>query len=232
MTSFNPSDLPPPLTTLSAQLSSPQLKTRVLAMLELQKASMPAEDALPLLQIALKDQAEQVRGMAAFALGIKPVPDSLTLLVQTLESDPDYNVRAMAAGALGYLGDRQALSALSHVFLEDPNWLVQFSAAVALGNLQDPQAIDILLTALDSDRALVQEAAIMALGEIGSVDQVEQVLRFVPSPDWMIRKRVAEALGNMPTEQSQSALKYLSQDDNPQVAAAAKLAGEQLAKLL
>ncbi|MGD1940947.1 MAG: HEAT repeat domain-containing protein [Leptolyngbyaceae cyanobacterium] len=232
MTSFNPNDLPPPLTDLSDQLSSPHLKTRVLAMLELQKASMPAEDALPLLQIALQDQAEQVRGMAAFALGIKPVPDSLALLVQTLESDPDYNVRAMAAGALGYLGDRQALTALSHVFLEDTNWLVQFSAAVALGNLQDPQAIDILLTALDSDRALVQEAAIMALGEIGSVAQVEQVLRFVPSKDWMIRKRVAEALGNMPTAQSQSALKYLSQDDNPQVAAAAKLAGEQLAKLL
>ena len=65
-----------------------------------------------------------------------------------------------------------------------------------------------------------------------SVAQVEPVWRFVPSPDWMIRKRVAEALDNMPTAQSQSALKYLSQDDNPQVAAAAKLAREQLAKLL
>jgi HEAT repeat protein len=162
--------------------------------------------------------------MAAFALGIKPGPDSLALLVQTLTTDPDYNVRAMAAGALGYLGDRQALPALSHAFFEESNWLVKFSAVVALGDLQDPQAMGVLLTALESDQSLVQEAAIMAIGAMGAVEQVERLLRFVGSEDWMIRKRVAEALGNLPSPQSQSALRYLSQDTNPQVAAAAALA--------
>ena len=216
---------------LYTQLKSHDLKTRVLAMLELQKASMPAEVAYPLLQIALRDKSEQVRGMAAFSLGIKPVGDSLSLLIHVLESDPDYNVRAMAAGALGYLGDRQALEALSHTVFEDTNWLVQFSAAVALGNLKDSQAVGVLLEALKSEQSLLQEAAIMAIGEIGAVEQIEQVLQFVSSEDWMIRKRVAEALGNLPSSQSQSALRYLSQDDNSHVSDAAALALTQLSEL-
>lgn len=224
MTSFNPNDLPPATVELSVQLRSSNLKTRILAMLELQKEAVPASAAYPLLQQALHDEAEQVRGMAAFALGIKPVPQSLPQLVHTLASDPDYNVRAMAAGALGYLGDRQALASLSRAFWEDTHWLVQFSAAVALGNLKDPQAIALLLQALDSEQTLLQEAAIMALGEIGAAEHVEPLLSFVAAEDWMIRKRVAEALGNMPGSQSRSALQYLSQDPNIQVAEAAKLA--------
>ncbi|MEM6837709.1 MAG: HEAT repeat domain-containing protein [Cyanobacteria bacterium P01_C01_bin.120] len=231
MTPFKPSDQSPLLETLSAQVTSPELKTRILAMLELQKASTPADVAYPLLQIALQDSAEQVRGMAAFALGVKPGAASLPLLLQAMSSDPDYNVRAMAAGALGYLGDRQALAALSHAFFEDTNWLVQFSAAVALGNLKDPKAIAVLLEALNSDQSLLQEAAIMAIGEIGAVDQVEQVLRFVAAEDWIMRKHVADALGNLPSPQSQSALNYLSQDANSQVADAATLALERLAEL-
>ena len=147
MTSFNPNASPPPLEDLSQRLRSPNLKTRVIAMLEWQKESMPAEAAYPLLEAALHVQAEQVRGMATFALGIKLVLDSLTTLSRVLEADSDDNVRAMAAGALGYLGDRQALDALSDTFFEDTNWLVQFSAAVALGNLKDAQAIGVLLAA-------------------------------------------------------------------------------------
>ncbi|MEO1094619.1 MAG: HEAT repeat domain-containing protein [Cyanobacteria bacterium J06638_28] len=232
MTSFNPNDLSSIVEHLSVQLSSPNLKTRILAMLELQKERVPAQAAYPLFRHALQDEAEQVRGMAAFALGIKPVPQSLPQLVYTLESDSDYNVRAMAAGALGYLGDRQALASLSRAFWEDTNWLVQFSAAVALGNLKDPQAIALLLKALESEQTLLQEAAIMALGEIGAVDQVERLLNFVTAKDWMIRKRVAEALGNMPCPQSRSALQYLGRDPDTQVAAAAQLALTQLAESL
>ncbi|NER83822.1 MAG: hypothetical protein F6K42_30625, partial [Leptolyngbya sp. SIO1D8] len=59
MTSFNPSDPPPTLEDLSAQLNSPNLKTRILAMLELQKESMPAQAAYLLIQQALHDTAEQ-----------------------------------------------------------------------------------------------------------------------------------------------------------------------------
>lgn len=229
MISSKPSeDSQPTLEYLSAQLSSSNVKDRVLAMIELQKETMPAQVAYPLIQKALKDETIQVRGMAAFSLGIKPTSESLSQLIQILATDPDHNVRAMAAGALGYLGDPEALNALCHAFFEDTDWLVQFSAAISLGNLKDSRAIAVLLEALERDCPLLQEAAVMALGEIGAVEQVHQILAFVSSSDWMMRKRVADALGNLPCPQSQAALRYLSTDVNPQVAEAAAVALERL----
>ncbi len=231
MTLLDPSDYSLILEQLSAQLNSPNIKDRVLVMIELQKESMPVQAAYPLIQQALKDEAVQVRGMAVFSLGIKPTAESLVQLTQILESDPDYNIRSMAAGALGYLENKEAFSALRHAFLEDTSWLVQFSAAVALGNLKDRQATSVLLEALDSRQMLLQEAAIMALGEIGALDQVERLLAFVPADDWMIRKRLAEALGNLPCSQSESALRYNSTDGHPYVAESAALALQRLAEL-
>ncbi len=71
----------------------------------------------------------------------------------------------------------------------------------------------------------------MALGEIGATDQVEALLTFLPSPDWMLRRRLAEALGNLPHPQSQAALHHLCADPQPQVAEAAALALANLTKL-
>ncbi|HIK03523.1 MAG TPA: HEAT repeat domain-containing protein [Trichormus sp. M33_DOE_039] len=222
----------PSLEQIAAQLNSSNVSDRILAMIELQKETMPVQDAYPLIKQAINDENVQIRGMAAFSLGIKQTPENRSILVSVLESDPDYNVRAMAAGALGYLEDQQALAPLRHAFYEDTSWLVQFSAAVALGNLKDVQAQAVLLEALDSHNPLLQEAAIMALGEIGVVNVIDRLLLFVNADDWMLRKRLAEALGNLPVAQSQAALDGLQQDSNPLVAEAAMRSLQKLAKLL
>lgn len=216
------------LDQIATQLNSPDTKTRVLALLELQKDTCPADAAYPLIIQAIDDPNVQVRGIAVFALGIKQTPENLSVLINILESDADYNVRAMAAGALGYLEDKRAFQSLRHAFYEDTDWLVQFSAAVALGNLKEPQAHEVLLEALDSPNTLIQEAAIIALGEIRSVHAIEQLLKFADSSDWLIRQRLAEALGNLPSTQSQSALKFLSNDPHPQVKQAAQLSLKRL----
>jgi HEAT repeat protein len=222
----------PNLEHISAQLQSSQVKDRVLAMIELQKETMPVENALPLIKQALLDGNIQVRGMAAFSLGIKPSPENLEILVQILDTDSDHNMRAIAAGALGYLADQRALTSLRHAFYEDTHWLVQFSAAVALGNLQGSQAKAVLLEALDSPNTLLQEAGIMALGEIGAIDVLERLLPFAHSKDWMIRRHLAEALGNFDDVRSQTTLKALEKDSNPQVVEAAQRSLSRLAKLL
>lgn len=221
----------PNLEHIAAQLRSADVKERVLAMIELQKETVPALMALPLIKHALTDDNVQIRGMAAFSLGIKPTPENLPLLVQILEADADHNMRAIAAGALGYLTDRRALEPLRHAFYEDTHWLVQFSAAIALGNLQDSQAQTVLLEALDSSNPLLQEAAIMALGEIGAIDALDRLLPFVYADDWLIRKHLADALGNLPSQQSQTALKTLANDANLQVAEAANVSLNRLAEL-
>jgi HEAT repeat protein len=219
------------LEQLEVQLQSPSVKDRVLAMIELQKGLIPPLEALPLIQLALTDDNTQVRGMAVYSLGIQPTVENLSLLVPILIADPDPNMRAIAAGALGYLEDPRAFQPLCHAFYEDDCWLVQFSAAVALGNLKNPQATWVLLEALGNEHVLMQEAAIAALGEIGAIETLPRLLRFVDAADWLLRKRLAEALGNLPSPQSQSALKFLQGDSNPLVAESARLSLQKLLEL-
>ncbi len=217
---------PPTLAALTQQFQSPHQGDRLQALISLR--NIPAQEALPLIRQALEDDSVQVRNMAIFALGAKPTAASLDLLVTLLQTDPDYGIRASAAGALGYLDDNRAFEPLLHSFYEDTDWLVRFSTAVSLGNLRDDRARSALLDALHSDDPLLHQAAIAALGEIGAMDTIDQLLDFASSEDWLIRQRLAEALGNLPCAQSRSALRYLAKDSHPQVAAAAEYAIQRL----
>jgi HEAT repeat protein len=214
------------LQEISAQLESPNLRDRMVALANLR--NIPAEDAVPLIKKVLEDESLQLRSMAIFALGIKQTDECYDILTEILQNDPDYGIRADAAGALGYLGDNRALELLSRAFYEDTDWLVRFSAAVSLGNLKDPRARQVLLQALDSKEEVIQQAAISALGEIGAIESVDSILRFAQSEDWLVRQRLAESLTNLPTAKSLSALKYLEKDNHPNVAQAAKIGVKKL----
>lgn len=216
----------PEIAVLLAKLDSPELKDRKLALAALQNVS--PEQALPVIQKGLGDANQQVRSMAIFALGLKPSEGGLEILLDLLANEADYGVRADAAGALGYLEDIRAFEPLTRSFYEDTHWLVRFSAAVSLGNLKDPRARDTLLQALKSPEVVIQQAAIAALGEIGAVESVEAILEFVSSEDWLVRQRLAEALGNLDTEKSRSALRYLAKDSHPNVAQAAEIGMKRL----
>ena len=216
------------LEQISQQLESDSTRDRMVALASLRRVS--PSDAVPLIKKVLNDKNLQIRSMAIFALGIKPTEECYPLLVDILASDPDYSIRAGAAGALGYLEDPRALEPLNRAFLEDTDWLVRFSAAVSLGNLKDPRAYAVLVEALDSKEVVIQQAAIAALGEIGAVDAVERVLTFAQSKDWLVRQRLAEALGRMPTAKSLSALRYMAKDSHPSVSAAATFSIQQLAE--
>jgi HEAT repeat protein len=214
------------LEQIAQQLESASVKDRKLALAALRDVA--AADAVPLIKKVLNDQNEQVRSMAVFALGLKPTDECLALLIDILQNEPDYGLRADAAGALGYLEDVRALEPLVRAFHEDTDWLVRFSAAVALGNLRDPRAQTTLLAALESKVVVIQQAAIAALGEIGATDAIDAILNFAQSDDWLVRQRLAEALGNLPSAKSRSALRYLAKDGNGNVATAARLALAQL----
>ncbi|HEY9628430.1 MAG TPA: HEAT repeat domain-containing protein [Coleofasciculaceae cyanobacterium] len=214
------------LEQIALQLESPNSRDRMVALASLRGVS--AEEAVPLIKKVLQDENLQIRSMAVFALGIKPTADCYPILVNLLESDPDYGIRADAAGALGYLEDIRAFEPLSRAFYEDTDWLVRFSAAVSLGNLKDPRAHDLLVKALDSEEVVLQQAAIAAIGEIKDVSAVDQILRFVQSSDWLVRQRLAEALGNLPVAKSLSALKYLEKDSHPHVSESAQISLKRL----
>jgi HEAT repeat protein len=75
---------------------------------------------------------------------------------------------------------------------------------------------------------VIQQAAISALGEIRDVNSVTHILRFAQAEDWLTRQRLAEALGNLPTPKSVSALKYLEKDSHKNVAEAARISLQRL----
>ena len=79
------------------------------------------------------------------------------------------------------------------------------------------------MQALDSKEVVLQQAAIAALGEIKAVAAIDRLLLFIESEDWLVRQRLAESLGQLPTPKSISALKYLTKDSQPNVAAAATI---------
>jgi HEAT repeat protein len=218
--------MPLSLAQIAQQMESDSAKDRKLALVALRDVA--AEDAVPLIKKLVNDSDQQVRSMAVFALGLKPTPECLDILIQVLATEPDYGVRADAAGALGYLEDVRAFDALVRAFYEESDWLVRFSAAVALGNLRDPRARDTLLKALDCPEEVMHQAAIAALGEIGAIDVVDQILRFVTSTDWLVRQRLAEALGNLPSDKSIPALRYLLKDPNRNVSEAAAISLQRL----
>jgi HEAT repeat protein len=166
----------PDIETIARQLESLDSKDRLLALVSLR--SIPAEAAVPLIKKVLNDEMLTVRSMAVFALGVKQTEECLPILVELLETDADYGIRADAAGALGYLEDIRAFEPLSRAFYEDTAWLVRFSAAVSLGNLRDIRAKQVLLNALESEEAVIRQAAIAALGEIQAIEALDQLLTF------------------------------------------------------
>ncbi|MFM6403650.1 MAG: HEAT repeat domain-containing protein, partial [Microcystis sp.] len=164
----------PDIENIALQLESSNSKDRLLALASLREVT--PEEAVPLIKKVLYDEMLPVRSMAVFALGVKQTEECFPILVDLLANDADYGIRADAAGALGYLEDIRAFEPLQRAFYEDTQWLVRFSAAVALGNLRDIRAKQVLLSALDSNEAVIQQAAIAALGEIKAVETVEKLL--------------------------------------------------------
>ncbi len=57
---------------------------------------------------------------------------------------------------------------------------------------------------------------------------MDHILKFALSEDWLIRQRLAEALGNMSCPKSISALKYLEKDIHSQVFQAATISLQRL----
>ena len=75
---------------------------------------------------------------------------------------------------------------------------------------------------------ILHQAAIAAIGEIKDVESIDKILRFAQAEDWLVRQRLAEALGNLVTPKSLSALNYLAKDNHSHVAESAKISIERL----
>ncbi|MBW4419633.1 MAG: HEAT repeat domain-containing protein [Myxacorys californica WJT36-NPBG1] len=182
--------------------------------------------AYDLIKPSVTDENVRVRYAAVSqlaSLGEQNRSESLSLLKAAL-FDPEPDVQAAAADSIGGLHLTEAYEDLEKLYQRTPEWLVRFSIVAALGELGDARGYDLLADALNSESDLVITAAIGSLGELGDDRAVPLLIPYATSPDWQIRHRVAQALGQLKTPEAKAALETLANDEMEQVAELAKSA--------
>jgi len=153
---------------------------------------------------ALKDEDEQVREQALFALAQIGGPRALEALTLALK-DGSARVRERAVHALG-ISHVDALDPLS-LALKDASPRVREQAAWALGVKGDHRAAPALASALRDENSGVREKAAWALGVAGDKTAVEPLVAALKDADARVRSTAAWALG---VKGDQRAIKPLS----------------------
>jgi len=181
--------------------------------------------AFQLIQPLVDDPNTRVRYAAVSqlsTLGEQDKATAYTVLSASL-GDPEPDVQAAAADGLGALKLTDAMDDLKELYETTSEWLVQMSVVACLGEMGDPRGFELLKAALQQDNSLVAVSAIGALGELKDERAISLLLPYISDPDWQVRHRTAQALGNFPEKsEAVSALKQLAQDESAIVAEAAQ----------
>jgi HEAT repeat protein len=174
----------------------------------------------------LGDPRWYVTRNAADLLGELNATEADVRLADLLAHDDD-RVRRAAANALGKLQTPKALAALRRA-LNDTSLHVRATAAAGLGMRKGHRASDTLVAALESERDVeVQIAILMALGRTATPDAVDRLVKAAESGSVFKRKptayRVAavQALSDARTHAALSALRALTSDKEDAVRDAA-----------
>jgi len=205
-------------------LASDDYGTRLRAVNQIRQ--LEPEIAFEMLQIAARDTHARVRyaAISQFAsLGHQDATRTLEILRFGLR-DPEPDVQAVAADSLAALKLTVAFDELQDLYYNTSEWVVQLSIIAALGEMGEPRAFELLEAALASPTDLIRTSAIGALGELGDRRAITPVAGLAQDDDWQVRHRVAQALGNLGSDDpgAIATLDRLSQDKSEQVAQAAQ----------
>jgi HEAT repeat protein len=149
------------------------------------------------LKTGLHDNSSNVRLEAVKALGKLGGKKSINPLANVVISDDDPYLRTEALRTLRWLGiSSKKIIDASLKALNDPVWEVRNQAARLLGNLQNNRSIEPLLKTLSDDNWSVRQSAEEALQNFG-VKVVPTLIEALKSGDWVVRLRVARALGEI-----------------------------------
>jgi len=183
--------------------------------------TMRAHSALPGLLRLLNDRNEELRVVAARALGklgnplaVQPLVDACMQgrippgtvassiiqigpaagsLLQANLGSPDARVRALTAELAGILRLQPAIDELCDL-LNDPVVEVRRAAATSLGQLANEDAIPSLIRGLQDGDVSLRARACAALGQIGSPDALESLRSACSDPEHDVRVAATRAL--------------------------------------
>jgi HEAT repeats/HEAT repeat len=145
---------------------------RIAAVKALGRTRMP--DVSEALQVALRDEEQDVRAAAARALGNIPGKTPIVLLVAAvIREDEHWSVRAAAVRAMGDSGERAFLNTIN-LALDDEDDSVRIAAIHALAQLEGLNAAAHLSLIAQRDRQPhVKHAAILELEDMGTDDATD-----------------------------------------------------------
>ena len=206
------------LETLANDLRSEDLSVRMKVLPA--SRSLSHKERFSLVTLAVHDPNSRIRYDAVSqlaTLGREDLETTKAILKDTLHNDPEMDVRAAAADTIAALGLVEFFDDLKQIYETTSDWLMQFSIVAALGALGESRAYDLLVHALDHGNDLVKLAAIGSLGELANPAALPLLEPLTHHPDWQIRHRVVQALGNLGAS-ALPLLHRLQSDPNPTVA--------------
>ncbi len=185
---------------LIRDLSDEEWKVRRGAAALLNGSHVPAEKAVPALQLALQDEEWQVRKVVADALAFYgPDSKSATLELADALYDEEWHVRESAAFALSKIGPEasQAVPALTET-LNDEEWHVRRTAAEALAEIGPAarDAVPALTERLLDEEWQVRSPAAKALAMLGpdSAPAIEVLGQSLGDEEWPVVVNASAAL--------------------------------------
>ncbi len=207
-------------------------------------------DFRPLFRLGLSDPDERVRLASVEGLFEDDHPSLIPLLIALLRDDPSQTVRAAAAESLGrfvYFGEMDRLSdarrsqvyaALMRALLTSPeDSLVHRRALESLAYVSNEEVDLQIREAYYSENDLLRLSAIVAMGRSNNRAYCEIVRSELHSVSPAVRRRAAEASGELEDEDAVTDLAQLLDDPDDEVRfaaldALALIGGSEAKKLL
>jgi HEAT repeat protein/beta-lactamase regulating signal transducer with metallopeptidase domain len=150
------------------------------------------------LVVALGDSDEQVRLMAAHALGAREDTAAVNALLNALRRDASKDVRKTAAWALGQIEDARSVQGLLAALQAERDTEVRNTIVWALGQIESKDAVQGLGAALGRETDdEVRRTIVWAFGQIESADAVPFLATVTRDGDVELRSKVAWAFGQI-----------------------------------
>ncbi len=161
---------------LPALLNHPDADVRALTIDALTTLKVPPSRHF--YETSLKHPNPEIR--VAAIQGLESETDSIAInLIRPYLHDPNSDVRTTALSALGYLGDSKIIPQLIDVLSQEKLKHQTYTSAIeALADINDSLSIQTIIQCLQHSNKIIQESAIVTLGELGEKTAVQPLIQY------------------------------------------------------
>lgn len=196
------------------KMASDDYEVRAAAVLLLQDAKDKTAAGKLLLEL-LYDKEEDVREMAATAIGRVKYRGGVDALRALLGKEKDKSVRKSALQSLFAVGGESVAPDLIRVLRDEfEDGRVKAAAATLLGGITTAEAEDALIVALDDFDEKVRLAAVTSVTKLKPAKAVDRVIGLTEDSSVLVRVESARALGEIGNKKAVPALIEMLDEDN------------------